>query len=359
MRRSLISWRHLALPIVICLLLPTTQSNAQRRNKRYEEPKSQVIPLPRELPMVLPAETAGLTFYNPPLLKTGGLAAQIRRSISDLLRDTKGRTVIKLRAFVSGAGDARRVQSEVTEQFSSHRAPLPVLTILQVGSLGEDFAQVAFEAILSSSQSVNPNGLVFFSGQLGNSLDDAVKHLRKSAAEAAVAPEDMLRVTCFTGRLDNGGVLRALPGQTFPKAISMVVQAQRDPFSDRSSCQAVGRLGKGGDDKPLTLLANARATVVHAPRIVFTGLQLSFGSYLDDAREAFQRLQRAASAVNGAESPVEINAFSLDMTAGAAIRKSTNVPPSTFTDQTIEGLPSVDASAGIEAVLAPGRGPSW
>ena len=53
----------------------------QRRDKKYEAPKPQVIPLPRELPMVLSAKTAGLTFYNTPLLTSGGLAAQIRRSL--------------------------------------------------------------------------------------------------------------------------------------------------------------------------------------------------------------------------------------------------------------------------------------
>lgn len=334
-------------------------ASAQRRDKKYQEPKSQVLPLPKELPMVLPVETAGLTFYNPPLLKTGGLAAQIRRTVADLLHETKGRTVVKLRAFVAGAGDARRVQSEVIEQFTAKHVPLPVLTILQVGSLGEGLAQVAFEAVLSSPQNANPHGLVFFSGQVGNSLEDAVDRLRKSSAEASIASDDMLRITCFTGRMDAASALRALPADRFPKAITLVVQALRDPLNDRSSCQAVARLKESGNDKPLVLLTEARATIVRSQRIVFTGLQLSFGSYLDDAREAFQRLQRAASAVSGAESPVEINAFSLDLTAGSAIRKSTRVPPSTFTDQSVEGLPSVDASAGIEAILAPGHGPDW
>ena len=309
--------------------------------------------------MVLAAETAGLTFYNAPLLTSGGLAAQIRRSLADLLRDTKGHTVIKLRAFVAGVGDARRVQSEVSDMFTKNKAPLPVVTILQVGSLGEDRAQVAFQAVLSSSQNVNPHGLVFFPGQAGNSFQDALSSLQKTAAEASVAPEDMLSCTCFAARLDGTGTLRALPSQAFPKAAVAVVQAQRDPMSDRAMCQGVGRLGETAGDKPLNLMPGSRASLVRAPRLVFTGLQLSFGNYLDDAREAFQRLQRAASTVDGGGAPVEVTAFSLDPTSRSAIRKTTSAPPSTFTDQTVEGLPSVDASAGIEAVLAPGKGPSW
>lgn len=348
--------RSLFVFLVLCLV---SVLSAQRRNKRYEEPKSQVMPLPRELPMVLAAETVGLSFYNTPLLKTGGLAAQIRRSLSDLLRDTKGRTVIKLRAFVSGAGDARRVQSEVADQFSRVKAPFPVLTILQVGSLGEEFAQVAFEAVLSTNQSLNPNGLVFFPGQTGNSLEEALKHLGKSAAEASIAPADMLSCTCFTARFEGAGDARALPAQTFAKAAVTVIQAQRDPLNEHSMCQGVARLSAGVDAKAPAQLAEARASIVRSPRIVFTGLQLSFGSYLDDAREAFQRLQRAAAAVEGGGHLVEVNAFALDLTASSAIRKSTSVPPNTFSAQTIEGLPGIDASAGIEAILAPGNGPSW
>lgn len=351
------SWPLVLLTLVTLLLSAAILSFAnQRRGKKYEEPKSQVLPLPRELPLVLPVETAGLTFYNVPLLKTGGLAAQIRRSLSDLLRDTKGKTVIKVRAFVSGTGDARRVQSEVIDQFTSHKAPLPVLTILQVGSLGEEFAQVAFETVLSGQPNVNPHGLVFFPGQVGNSLEEAVNRLRKTVSEASVMPEDILSCTCFTARLDNAGALRSLPAQAFPKAAVTVVQAQRDPLNERAMCQGVGRLAKAAGE---SLPANTRASVVRSPRLVFTGLQLSFGSYLDDAREAFQRLQRAAAAVEGGGHLVEVNAFALDLTASSAIRKSTSVPPGTFSDQTVEGLPAIDASAGIEAVLAPGNGPSW
>jgi hypothetical protein len=101
------------------------------------------------------------------------------------------------------------------------------------------------------------------------------------------------------------------------------------------------------------LLKNARTALVNSPKLVFTGLQLTFGNFLDDAQEAVVRLQRAASALQPVEAPVEINAFALDAYAGSAIRKMTAVPLSTFTVQTVEGLPAIDATAGIEAILAP------
>ena len=87
--------------------------------------KEQVLPLPAQPPMALRAETGNLDFHLSPLLKKGGLALQIRQSLAELIRDTHGETIIKLRAFVAGAGDARRVQAEVTQVFGEHKLPLP------------------------------------------------------------------------------------------------------------------------------------------------------------------------------------------------------------------------------------------
>ncbi|MBV8709659.1 MAG: RidA family protein [Acidobacteriaceae bacterium] len=328
---------------------------AQKRKRKDEEPKTQVLPLPRELPMVLKADTRGLDFHVSPLLKTGGLSAQIHRSLTDLLRDTHGETIVKLRAFVSGAGDARRVGSEVSDLFTSRKQPLPVLTILQVGGLGEDLAQVIIEAIVSTPRTLNPNGLVFLSGQTGNSLSEALDRLGKSAKTASVAPEQIVSCTCFLSRLENGLRERETLQNTFPKAAVNVVQALRDPPNNINMCEAVGQLGSASTEAPLLLLKDARASIVRSPQLVFTGLQLTFGSYLDDAREAFNRLRRAASVAEAADSTVQLNAFSLDMTSGSALRKSTSAPPSTFTTQIVEGLPAMDASAGIEAVLVPDK----
>ncbi len=90
--------------LVLLLLLATPESYSQRQKKKNEEPKPQVLPLPPELPMALAAETETLDFHISPLLRSGGLAAQIRQSLDDLIRDTHGETIVKLRAFVAGAG---------------------------------------------------------------------------------------------------------------------------------------------------------------------------------------------------------------------------------------------------------------
>ena len=86
---SLASWVLIAFAI-----FGSPDLYGQKRGKKNEEPKSQVLPLPPELPMVLAADTQSLDFHISPLLKSGGLAVQIRRSLTDLLRDTKGETIV-------------------------------------------------------------------------------------------------------------------------------------------------------------------------------------------------------------------------------------------------------------------------
>jgi enamine deaminase RidA (YjgF/YER057c/UK114 family) len=303
--------------------------------------------------MALKADTNTLDFHVSSLLKTGGLAAQIRQSLSDLIRDTRGETIIKLRAFVAGAGDARRVQAEVTQLFTERKLPLPVLSVVQVGGLGEEAAKVVIEAIVSTRRIANPNGLAFFAGQEGATLTEAITKLKASEEAAGVQPERVLTTTCFTSRLDGFSSIRAGIEASFPHANVNLVQAMRDPLNDASVCQAIGQLAKPPNDSPVVLLKERRAALVGAKQLVITGLQLSFGSFLDDAHEAFVRLQRSAMALDTVEAPVEVNVFSLDPSGGSALRKTTSVPASTFTVQTIEGLPSVDATAGIEAILAP------
>lgn len=338
----------LAIGLVVGANLP-----AQRNRKSTEEPKTQVLPLPPDLPMALEADTAALDFHISPLLRTGGLSAQIRQSLNDLIRDTKGETIIKLRAFVAGAGDARRVQAEAAQIFTEKKLLLPTLSIIQVGALEEEAAQVVIEAVVSTRKTVNPSGLAFFSGQTGATYQQAVQRLQASVKLASVDPDRLLRCTCFTSAIDTAAGLRRALHADFPDAAINIVQPLRDPATNNTLCEAVGQLSQPRAEGPVVLIGNARTTLVNSPKLVFTGLQLTFGNFLDDAQEAVLRLQRAASAVQSVEAPVEINAFVLDAYGGSALRKMTAAPLSTFTVQTIEGLPAMDATAGIEAILAP------
>jgi len=341
-----------ALAAATLLLVSAALANHQQKRKN-EEPKSQVAPLPPEPPMALASDTDGLDFHISRLQKTGGLSAQIRQSLNDLIRDTRGETIVKLRAFVAGSGDARRVQAYVTDLFTEHKLPLPTISILQVGALGEEAAQVVIEAVVSTHKTVNPNGLAFFYGQKGGSLTKALARLKESTQEVAVDPARVLACTCFTSRIDSfdaaAGAIRAI----FPNTEVNVVQAVRDPANDASTCEAIAQLTQAPHEGPVVLVDFAHATLVHSPQLIFTGLQLTFGNFLDDAHEAFSRLQKDAASLHRIQTPVEVNAFALDNYAASALRKTVSLAPGTFTVQNIQGLPAVDAVAGIEAVLAP------
>jgi hypothetical protein len=152
--------------------------------------------------------------------------------------------------------------------------------------------------------------------------------------------------------IENYGATRASLLNVFPNTSVNLVQALRDPPSDASMCEAIGQLSQT-PAKEVVWLSDNRTTLVNSRRLIFTGMQLTFGSFLDDAQQSFQRLERAARTLGATEVAVEVNAFSLNVYAGSALRKTTSFPPSTFTIQRVEGLPAVDASAGIEAVLAP------
>jgi enamine deaminase RidA (YjgF/YER057c/UK114 family) len=305
--------------------------------------------------MVLTADTDSLDFHISPLLRTGGLSAQIRQSLNNLINDTRGETIVKLRAFVSGTGDARRVQSETVTIFSDHRLPLPVLSIVQVGGVSADSAQVVIEAVVSTHKVVNPSGLAFITGQYGRNFADSVEHLKSSAALANVAPDRLLTATCFTSATSDYEARRSAVKAAFPKAEIDIIQALRDPATEATMCEAVGQLSEA-PASPVVRVEKAHATLVGAKHLVFTGLQLCFGSFLDDAQEANERLRKATGssiAENSfSDAAVQIDAFSLTPAAGSALRKKTSFPAISFTVLPVEGLTAIDATAGIDAVLA-------
>ena len=125
-------------------------------------------------------------------------------------------------------------------------------------------------------------------------------------------------------------------------------------MDSRASCQAVARLHAGASAINHN---DSRVSFVREPQVVFTGLQLSFGAYLDDADSALSHLQRDVEAVHAdVRNTVLINAFSISPAAVSALEKTMpkfNLPQNTLTVQPVEGLPSLDAALGMEAVLVP------
>jgi enamine deaminase RidA (YjgF/YER057c/UK114 family) len=331
--------------------------SADQRKKKDEEPKTQVLPLPKEPPMALGADVESLSFRLSPLLRIGKLSAQIRDILSELIRDSHGASIVKLRAFVAGAGDSRRVQAIVSDLFTEKKLSLPVISIIQVGALGDDAAQVVIESVVAEKRVLNPDGLAFLAGQTAATFDASLGKLTESLAAASLVRSEVRSVTCFSDNLGDYREHFNKASSLFSKASINLVQSQRQPGGPRTTCEAVARL-QGAESTPaqISLLQPARVTVVPGhSRLVFTGLQLAFGGYLDDANSALKNLRKFSEAASGNFSQIaSLDVYSLSGEATSALRKTASkfdVPGNAITIQQIEGLPSVDAALGMEAIM--------
>ena len=146
---------------LVCALSLTALGAPQKKNKK--EDQTQVLQLPRELPSSVSGPTRRLTFHVTPLSSKGLLSPQIREALKALAHQANGETILKIRAFVAGSGDVRRVRDLVSEVFTDRKQPLPALSLIRSGGLPMEGAQVVLEAIGASKKEVNPHGLAFLS----------------------------------------------------------------------------------------------------------------------------------------------------------------------------------------------------
>ena len=301
--------------------------------KKEKEPETQALPLSAEPPAVVIAETDKLAFHVSPLSDKGLLSQQVHDALKALDRANGGATFVKLRAFVAGTGDMRRVAAIVAEEFSAKKMPLPAVTTMQVGALPMEGAQVVIESISAQKKALNPNGLVFFSAQRLSDLAQAAK-----AQDAAV-----LQVTCFAGDLSQADRVRADIASAFPVASVNFVQPTRLVLSADVSCEGVGRRQRPG---------KSSAT------LVFTGAQMAFGDQDQAFRLAFGRLGRALESMKASYSDVlSMSVYSLNQPTADKIKAlaSEFLGPSAQPAEStriVEGLPSLDATVAIEVVTA-------
>ena len=329
-----------------------------KKNKKDEEPITQVLPLPKELPTVITAETERLTFFTSPLSGKGLLTAQTREALRYLIVASKTSTIVKLRAFVAGSGDTRRIQTLVGELMTEKRLPLPVVSTVQVGSLGMEGAQVLFEAIAVERRSVNPQGLAFISGQVGKTLREAADGVEK--AVAAAGGSETLSMTCFVSSLEDVARDRASVGS------AVVVQMRREPSPTVAECEAVARLRNSPAEavvllnpEGLTKSANySQVVLVKAPRVAFSALQLCFHTQESDAKLAFERLGKILESGSVKYSQVffthtyALTAAAMDQVRAVRFGYLDKARPPASTLLPFEGLPSLDASFGVEVVAA-------
>ena len=306
--------------------------------KKEKEPETQTLPLPPEPPSAVIAEAAKLAFHVSPLSAKGLLTQQVHDALKALDRANGGATFIKLRAFVAGTGDMRRVATIVAEEFSAKKMPLPAVTTVQVGALPVEGAQVVIESISQEKddkndrKTLNPNGLAFFSARPAPELAAAAK------AEDAV----MVQVTCFLGDLSQTDGARRAVTSAFPRAAANFVQLTRLAAQPGISCEGVGRLQKPGRSPA---------------KLVFTATQMAFGEKEQDLRLAYGRLGRELEAMKASYADTLVmSIYSLNRTMAdraAALAPEflggTRLASST---QIVEGLPSLDATVAIELVAA-------
>jgi enamine deaminase RidA (YjgF/YER057c/UK114 family) len=333
-----IKLRNIALWLCVSLLAAghvweqaAAQSTPQSSTPRIKPPKkekeleTQTLPLPPEPPAAVIAETGKLAFHVSPLSGKGLLTQQVHDALKALDRASGGATFVKLRAFVAGTGDMRRVATIVAEDFSEKKMPIPAVTTIQVGALPLEGAQVVIESISAEKKMVNPNGLAFFSASPPANLAEAAK------AQQA----DLVQVTCFVADARS-------PMTQFPGAAVNSVQLTRLSVKPETSCEGVGRLQKPGT----------------APtKLVFTSIQMAFGDQEQALRLAYGRLGRALETMKArypdalVMSVYSLNRTMADKAAALAPEFLGGAHPVGST-QIVEGLPSLDATAAIEVVAA-------
>ena len=359
--------RWVALGCALSLL----PAPAQRRKKADV---TQALELPKDLPAAVSGDTRRLVFRVTPLSAKGLLTQQTRDALKWLLHSTNGATVVKLRAFVAGTGDLRRVRELVSETFTEHRMPLPVLSLVQVGALPLEGAQVVMESTAVARKEVNEYGLVYISGQ-GASSGDALAPVpplaEQSLARVATALKaagseagDVARVTCFLSSLDQYAEVHRLVESGYPGAALNLMQVQRAPARAVAECEAVARLRwntgtaihmmnpEGLAQSPQV----SQVALVGAPKVILTGSQEAFGFQDADARLAFERLDKSLSQEGGSLRQVAFTSlYPLSSRISEQVRKIrgefyNGERPPAGTMLPFQGLPSIDAGFAVDVV---------
>jgi enamine deaminase RidA (YjgF/YER057c/UK114 family) len=360
--------------LLIVAVCAWAQERKRKKKKGEEEEITQTLEVLKDPPNVVTAETRRLVFHVANPTSKGLLSQQMRDALRDIFRQARGAAPVKLRAFVAGTGDLRRVQAIVSETFTERRMALPALSVVQIGELIQEGAQLALEAISVTRKPVHSYGLAFISGQGASSskpLDPIRPLAEKTLANLETAvraigsePSDVLRVTCFATALDEAIELRTRFRTAFPKAAVNYMQVQRAPAYTLVECEAVASLRKQ-PSSPLEMINPEGLTkspnfsqiaVVGAPRVAISGTQLAFRFQDADVRLAFQRLSKSmeetkASLKNVAFSHIypltnpimeKVRAIRFDYYDKARPPASTMI--------LFEGLPSLDASFGVDVI---------
>jgi enamine deaminase RidA (YjgF/YER057c/UK114 family) len=334
--------------------------------KKKPEEITQTLELPKDPPAVTTADLHRMVFRVTPLSAKGLLSAQTRDAVKLMLKQTAGESVVRVRAFVAGSGDLRRVPQIVSEVFTEHKLALPAVSVVQAGGLPLTGAQVLLESISTSKKvETAPAGLLFVPGQIAESqeLNDNVAPLAQQALarfDAAVAKgggASVLRVTCYVSSLADAASVTAMITGKYPAAAVALVQPRRAHATSAVECEGVAKLAKpvGG----VAFVKDGDTVVgaaISAPSVALTGTLVAYGYEDRNARMAFDRMNRVLEPAKASwKSVAEVRFYPLAPSISKQIARVRDefidrASPPAISMAPIEGLPSIDASFAMDAI---------
>jgi enamine deaminase RidA (YjgF/YER057c/UK114 family) len=360
--------------LLILVLCPALWPEPQRKKKGSEEEITQTREVYEDPPAVITAPTDRLSFHVAPLSGKGLLSQQVRDALKALFRDTRGASIVKLRGFVAGTGDLRRVQAIVSETFTDKRLTIPALSVVQVGAIPLEGAQLVLESVSVAKKPTSPHGWAFLSGQQVSSdnadpkitplVQKSLAQLRTVLGAAKLQPGDVERATCLVSSLEDYPQARGAVAAEFPSAAITIVQLQRIHLRGLVECEAVARL-KSPPAAPVEFLNPdglpratnySQAALVSAPKLAFTSLRMAFQGQENDIRLAFQRLEKDLQGAKASPKTVVMsNIYPLtrptqDLVSKLRFEFYDRTKPPASTMVLFEGLPSLDAYFGVEVI---------
>jgi len=350
----------LATALFVTLLTPLPAK------KKNPDDITQTLELPKDPPAVTTADLHRLVFRVSPLLAKGLLSAQTRDAVKALLKTCSGENIVRIRAFVAGSGDLRRVPQIVSEVFTDKKLALPAVSVVQAGALPLTGAQVLLESISTSKKGDTvPAGVLLVPVQAAArpELIDNVAPLAKEALDrfhAAVVKgggANVLRITCYASSLADAGAVSEMIAAKYPQAAVALVQPKREHLASTVACEGVARLSSPVDGVKLVKDGdNVMGAAVSAPTVALTGTLVAYGYEDRNARLAFDRMNKVLEQVKASwKSVVEVRFYPLAPSIVKQIGRVRgdyldNANPPAISMTPIEGLPSIDASFALDAI---------
>jgi enamine deaminase RidA (YjgF/YER057c/UK114 family) len=238
----------------------------------------------------------------------GLLSAQTRDAVKSLLKQTSGESVVRIRAFVAGSGDLRRVPQIVSEVFTEHKLSLPAVSVVQAGALPLVGSQVLLESIsIAKKGETAPAGLLLVPAQIVETaqLSDNVAPLAAKALDrfgSAVekgGARTVLSVTCYVSSLADASAVTGSIAARYPAAAVALVQPKRAHATSTAACEGVAKL-----EKPVDAVAFLRdgddvvAAATSAPTVALTGTLVSYGYEDRNAHLVFERMNKVLEPVH-------------------------------------------------------------